>query len=297
MRLWRSRMKCCMNCDLYDIVIVLSVVMDIRTQSGEIAVPEWDPQQYLQFEHERTQPSIDLVSRILFEDPTTIIDIGCGPGNSTQILRKRWPRADIVGLDKSEKMIERARKDHPGQTWITGDASMLETGRQYDIVFSNAAIHWIPDHHLLIPQLFQIVKNNGILAIQVPANNEAPLYKTILNVARSSKWKAFTSECDELITYHNAEYYYNHLVSLTQDIALWETTYYHILESHQDLVAWYKSTAMKPFLEVLPNDDQRVEFEQAVLTGCKEQYFPQSDGRILYPFKRLFFTARKTVRG
>ncbi len=256
---------------------------------------EWDPQQYLQFEHERTQPSIDLVARIPLEGPKTIIDIGCGPGNSTQILRTRWPQADIVGLDISEKMIERARMDYPGQTWMIGDASTLEADREYDIVFSNAAIHWIPGHHQLIRRLFQIVRKDGIIAIQVPANHESPLYKIILNVAQRSKWSAFTSGLEGMITYHSAEYYYNELVSLTKDIALWETTYYHILKSHQDLVEWYKGTAMKPFLESLPTDENREEFEQAVLTECKKQYPLQSDGRILYLFKRLFFTARKTV--
>ena len=260
---------------------------------GEIAVREWDPQQYLQFGYERTQPSIDLVARIPLEDPKTIIDIGCGPGNSTQILRKRWPNASIVGLDKSEKMIERARTDHPDQQWMLGDASMLGTEQTYDIVFSNAAIHWIPDHHILIPRLFQLVSQHGALAVQVPANYESPLYRIILNVAQSSKWSAFTAGCDKLITYHNAEYYYNQLVSLTLDIALWETTYYHILKSHQDLIAWYKSTAMKPFLESLPLDENREEFEWTVLTACKAHYPRQGDGRILYPFKRLFFTARK----
>ena len=208
-------------------------------------------------------------------------------------MRRRWPHADIVGLDKSEKMIERARADHPGETWIIGDASSLTADRKYDLVFSNAAIHWIPDHHLLLPRLYQIVSPNGLLAIQVPANYESPLYKIIWNVARNRKWSAFTSGWDGLTTYHDAEYYYNQLVSFTQDISLWETTYYHILKSHQELVAWYKSTAMKPILEKLPTDDNRDEFEQTVLTECKKYYFPQSDGRILYPFRRLFFTARK----
>lgn len=258
---------------------------------------EWDPEQYLQFEHERTQPSIDLVARIPLEDPEIIIDIGCGPGNSTQILRKRWPHAEIVGLDRSEKMIERARLDHPDQTWMIGDASTLETGRKFDVVFSNAVIHWIPNHHQLIPRLFQIVKKDGILAIQVPANHESPLYRIILNVARSGKWSAFTSGREGLITHHPAEYYYNELVPLTKDIALWETTYYHILKSHEDLVAWYKGTAMKPFLESLPTDNDRKEFEETVFTEGKKQYPLQSDGRILYPFKRLFFTARKAALG
>lgn len=256
---------------------------------------EWDPAQYLLFEHERTQPSIDLVARITLKDPRAIIDIGCGPGNSTNILRARWPHADITGLDKSEKMIERARTDHPGETWILGDASTIEIDRTYDIVFSNAAIHWIPDHHLLIPRLFRLVSQNGILAVQVPANYESPLYRIIQSVSRSRKWAAYTAGCDGVITSHSGEYYYNQLVSLSQDIALWETIYYHILKSHEDLVAWYKGTAMKPILERLPTDDDRTEFEQAVLTECKKHYHPQSDGRILYPFKRLFFTARKNV--
>jgi trans-aconitate 2-methyltransferase len=259
-------------------------------------VREWDPEQYLQFEHERTQPSIDLVARIPLEDPQTIIDIGCGPGNSTQILRKRWPQADIIGLDKSAKMIERARTDYPDQTWIVGDASTLAPDHRYDIVFSNAVIHWISDHHRLLLRLFNIVEKNGILAIQVPANHESPLYRIILNVARSGKWSRFTSGAEGLITYHAAEYYYNELAPLTKDIVLWETTYYHILKSHQDLVAWYKSTAMKPLLESLPADSDREEFEQEVLTECKKQYPLQSDGRILYPFKRLFFIARKIER-
>ncbi len=254
---------------------------------------EWDPQQYLLFEHERTQPSIDLVARIPAGDPRAIIDIGCGPGNSTQILRARWPRADITGLDKSAKMIERARTDHPEGTWIIGDASTVGTDRKYDIVFSNAAIHWIPDHHLLIPRLFRLVNQNGILAVQVPANYESPLYRIIQSVSRDRKWIAYTAGCDGLITHHPGEYYYNLLVSLSRDIALWETIYYHILKSHEDLVAWYKGTAMKPMLEKLPADEDRREFEQAVLDACKKQYCPQGDGRILYPFKRLFFTARK----
>ena len=255
---------------------------------------EWDPEQYLRFEHERTQPSIDLVARVPLEDPKAIIDVGCGPGNSTQILRKRWPLAEIVGLDKSEKMIERARLDHPDQTWIVGDASTLALDRKYDLVFSNAAIHWVPDHHRLLSRLFGIVEKDGILAIQVPANYESPLYKIIQNVAKSGKWGRFTSGAEGTITYHTAEYYYNELAPLTKDIVLWETTYYHILKSHQDLVAWYKSTAMKPFLESLPTDGDRAEFEQSVLSDCVKQYPLQSDGRVLYPFKRLFFIAQKT---
>ncbi len=253
----------------------------------------WDPEQYLRFEEERTQPSIDLVARIPLDDPKSIIDVGCGPGNSTQILRKRWPHADIVGIDKSERMIAKARVDYPGQKWQIADVATLETDRKYDLVFSNAVIQWIPDHDRLIPRLFGFVNTQGMLAVQVPANYDSPLHQIVLSVARESKWSSFTSGCEKLLIYLPAEYYYNLLVSLTPDVVMWETIYYHILRSHQDLVSWYKGTAMKPFLERLPADEMRKEFEQEVLKRSRDHYPLQNDGRILYPFKRLFFTARK----
>jgi trans-aconitate 2-methyltransferase len=254
---------------------------------------EWDPYQYLQFKRERTQPSMDLVSRIQMDDPKTIIDIGCGPGNSTQILLRRWPHADIIGLDKSEEMIQKARQDYPHQRWIVGDATTLGTRQTYDIVFSNAAIHWIPRHDVLLQRLFKIVNENGILSVQVPANQESPLYKSILGVSKNGKWKTFTTGRESAITYHSADYYYGQLSLYSREITIWETIYYHIMNSHQELIDWYKSTAMKPYLDSLPNDESRSEFEKEILIECIAAYQPQRDGKILYPFRRLFFTARK----
>jgi trans-aconitate 2-methyltransferase len=256
---------------------------------------DWNPDQYLQFKDERTQPSIDLVARIRMDYPKTIVDIGCGPGNSTQVLLKRWPRADILGIDSSDAMIQRAREDYPHQKWAVADAANITTRQTYDIVFSNAAIHWIPEHDLLLQRLFQIVNENGILAVQVPANQESPLYKAILRVSRSRKWRAFTNGREESITYHNADYYYGQLVLYAKEIVIWETIYYHIMKSHEELIDWYKSTAMKPFLDSLPNDECRQEFKKEVLHECRTAYPFQRDRRILYPFKRLFFTARKPI--
>ncbi len=255
---------------------------------------DWNPDQYLQFKNERTQPSIDLVARIQMADPQTIIDIGCGPGNSTQILLKKWPHADILGIDISEAMIQRARQDYPNQRWFVADAADLAIGQTFDIVFSNAAIHWIPNHDILLRRLFQIVNENGILAVQVPANQESPLFKSMLRVSRSAKWSAFTKGREGSITYHDADYYYGQLALYTKEIVMWETIYYHIMKSHEDLIDWYKGTAMKPFFDSLPNDESRQEFSREVLIECQTAYPLQRDGRILYPFKRLFFTARKS---
>ncbi|HUL01172.1 MAG TPA: methyltransferase domain-containing protein [Nitrospirota bacterium] len=252
---------------------------------------DWNPQQYLIFKSERTQPSIDLVSRISIENPKTIIDIGCGPGNSTQILSKRWPAADITGIDSSQKMIEKARADYPRQKWELQDASKFNLNQKYDIVFSNATLQWIQDHDLLIPRLFSMVNDNGVLAVQIPANNESPFYKILLKTAQNSKWAAYTADCEKMLTFHNAGYYYNTLCTLTHKLDIWTTTYYHIMTSHKDLTDWHKSTGMRPFLEQLLTERDREEFENEVVRECMMSYPVQRDGKILYPFQRIFFTA------
>ncbi len=256
-------------------------------------MPDWNPDQYLLFENERTQPSIDLAARIDIKKPASIIDIGCGPGNSTKVLRQKWPEAKIVGLDSSSRMIEKARRDFPDMEWITGDAADFPFQQKYDIVFSNAAVQWMPNHEVILPRLFETVENNGVLAVQVPANNESPLHKSLLTVSSSPKWSRYTTGIEKLITYKSAEYYYGLLSTLSQIFRLWETTYFHVMGSQSALIEWYKGTGMRPFLESLPDESSRAEFEDEVLKGCTKYYPMQRDGNVLYPFKRIFFIAYK----
>jgi trans-aconitate 2-methyltransferase len=251
----------------------------------------WNPTQYLKFKSERTQPSIDLVSRIALDNPKSIIDIGCGPGNSTQVLCQRWPEAEVAGLDNSEEMIKKAQADFPKQKWILADAGTFNPGQKYDLVFSNATLQWLPNHEALIPKLFSFCTEKGAMAVQVPANNESPLHKALLAVSDSQKWRGFTSHCEKLFNYRPAGYYYDLLLSLSSKIDLWETAYLHVLESHAGLIEWYRSTGMRPFLERLPDDASRKLFEGEVLEKCQSAYPPQKDVKILYPFKRTFFIA------
>ena len=255
---------------------------------------DWNPDSYLKFRNERTQPSIDLVSRIELVNPSSIIDIGCGPGNSTQVLFEKWPSADIIGLDHSPEMIIKAKSDYPNRKWIHADAAHYDPQETYDIVFSNATLQWIQNHEKLIPRLFSFLKVNGALAIQVPANDESPLHKSLLAVSKNDKWFKFSGDCDRLLNYQSASYYYDILNGLSSKIDLWETTYYHTLSNHQALIEWYKSTGMRPFLERLPDDNYKQQFENEVLGGCRESYKVQRDGKILYPFKRIFFIAYKS---
>jgi len=140
-------------------------------------MPTWSATQYLKFNDERTQPSRDLAARIGIPSPARVIDLGCGPGNSTEVLAHRWPEAAITGLDNSARMIESARAAHPLHRWVEGDIARWAAdsdGEAFDVVFSNAALHWLPDHESLLPRLMRRVAPGGALAFQMPAHDAPP---------------------------------------------------------------------------------------------------------------------------
>jgi trans-aconitate 2-methyltransferase len=193
-------------------------------------------------------------------------------------------------------MIEKAKKDYPDLEWITADASTFAFAKEYDIVFSNAAIQWMPDHDSLVPRLFEAVSFRGALAVQVPADSESPLREALLSVSSREKWSQFTSGAEKLMTYHTTEYYYDILSATRAKFDLWETVYHHVMRSHIELVEWYKGTGMRPFLERLPDDESKRAFEKELLAECRKSYQIRSDRRILFPFKRIFFVAYKNWR-
>lgn len=251
----------------------------------------WNPDLYLQFKEERTQPARDLAARIVHEKPKDIVDLGCGPGNSTQVLRDRWPEADILGVDNSTEMIEKARAYCLQGSWLLADLRDWNPDDSWDIVFSCATLQWIPNHERLIPKVFSLVRRGGALAVQLPANQDAPLHRALLEVARRTEWKDLTSGCEDLIVYHSPAFYYDILSLLSPRVFLWKTSYIHILENHKGLIDWYSSTGMKTYLERLPGEQQKESFRNQVLEACRDSYPVQKDGRILYPFERLFFIA------
>ncbi len=256
-------------------------------------MPDWNPEKYLQFRNERTQPSIDLVSRIQLDAPARIIDVGCGPGNSTQILAQRWPRSSITGLDYSAAMIEKARTDYPGQTWVQGDAAELDRSIKYDLVFSNAALQWMPNHETLVPGLWDMVAPNGALAVQIPRFEEMPASQALRSAANSGKWITLTRNTAALKSYHPIGFYYDILSKFTSRLDMWETRYIHVFPSLQGITDFMHSTAMRPYLDKLPSEENRKIFETEVLEACGEYYSPRSNGSVLFPFHRMFFVAYK----
>lgn len=254
---------------------------------------KWNPNVYLKFQKERTQPSIDLVNRIEFAHPKRIVDIGCGPGNSTNILKKRWKDAEIIGIDNSQQMIEKAKQSYPDGTWILANAYDFHQKNAFDIVFSNAVLHWIPNHEKLVPHLLDLMKPNGVIAIQVPQRQSSQLHNALYETASEPEFSQYTQEARTVLNYQTGEYYYNLFFDKVKELYIWETIYYHILETHDDLINWSKSTAMRPFLEQLPNEEVSNEFLKRIKTRCLKEYKKQSDGRILFPFKRLFIMGYK----
>ena len=254
---------------------------------------DWNPALYLKFDKERIQPSIDLVSRIDVSNPHKIIDIGCGPGNSTQILVQRWPDATIVGADNSPAMIKKASNDYPNQKWLLFDAGKDDIDEKFDIVFSNATIQWIPNHNKLIQRFSGLLNDEGILAVQVPLFFDMALGKSIAEIAEQPKWKAASKGVKELFTIHNASYYYEHLSTYFRRIDIWVTDYYHVMESQVAILEMIRSTGLKPYLERIASDTDKKEFETLILNKIIQDYPSQSNGKALFPFKRLFFLAKK----
>lgn len=254
----------------------------------------WDPKLYLKFGAERTRPAIDLVARIEAEAPARIIDLGCGPGNSTAILRARWPQARIIGLDNDPAMLSTARGADPSVDWQLGDAGHWTAEPVFDVVFSNAALHWLPDHDAVLARWFGALAPGGALAVQLPSHRHSLLHQSIYELAEEPAWRNRMQSAREALTSHSADYYYDVLCRLTPKIDLWETAYGHMMESPEAILAWVRSTGLRPFLQALPDEGERNRFETALLERVAAAYPRRRDGRILFPFHRLFFIAGRT---
>jgi trans-aconitate 2-methyltransferase len=258
----------------------------------------WSPNQYLKFAAERTQPCRDLAARIAVANVRRAIDLGCGPGNSTAVLRERWPDAEFTGLDSSQEMIERARREYPRQQWIQGDISEWAAGNhdashgQFDVVFSNAALQWVDGHATVYPRLLSRVAPGGALAIQIPGNIDALPHRLMREVAATPEWnRRFPPGKVCEWHHHEMEFYYDVLAPAAARLDLWATEYLHILPDAEAIVEWYRGTGLRPFLEVLETDAERQRFAADYLESLRPHYPPRAAGGVLFPFRRIFLIA------
>ena len=254
----------------------------------------WNPNQYLKFADERTQPCRDLAARIAVANVRRVIDLGCGPGNSTAVLADRWPDAEFTGLDSSAEMIERARREYPLQRWHTGEISAWAAAGDatFDVVFSNAALQWVEDHAVLYPRLLSRVAPAGALAIQIPGNIDALPHRLMREVAASPEWRrSFPPGTLREWHHHEMEFYYDVLAPAAARLDLWATEYLHILPNVEAIVEWYRGTGLRPFLNALESDADRGRFLGDYLERLRPHFAPRAAGGVLFPFRRIFLVA------
>lgn len=255
---------------------------------------DWNPESYLKFRKERTRPSVDLADKIEIKNPKKIIDIGCGPGNSTAVLKHRFPNAEIIGIDNSPNMIEAAAKTYPDIEFRLIDASceLDKLGENtFDVVFSNACIQWLPNHSELLAEMMKLLKKNGVMAVQIPVNYDEPIHKIIRSISESDKWRDRLSGTRSIATLSEEEYF-DILSRISSDFSMWKTIYFHRMPSHESIIEWYRATGLKPYLSRLGDNEKQV-LEAQILEELKRQYPLRQNGEIIFRFPRLFFTAIK----
>ncbi|MDF3055948.1 MAG: tam 2 [Rariglobus sp.] len=259
-------------------------------------MPTWNSDQYLKFARERTQPALDLAARIELDAPALVADLGCGPGNSTAVLAQRWPSAALTGIDSSPAMLAAARRDFPGHTWTEHDLTTWTPDQPYHVVFTNAALQWVPDHAALLPRLFGHVAPGGAFAMQVPANAQATPHRLMRELAASTAWRRHFNQPAREWRVESASFYYDTLSSQAAQIELWETHYIHVLPDPAAIVDWYRGTGLRPWLDLLPDDTTRERFLADYLQLITDAFPCQADGRVLFPFHRLFLVAYRPLR-
>ena len=221
-----------------------------RTADTLAAVP-WDPTGYLRFGGPRTRPAIDLLDRVPPVEPDLVYDLGCGPGNSTVLLTERWPRATVVGVDRSDAMLAEARRHVPGALFVLGDLATWKPDRPGDVVFSNATLQWIDDHERLFPRILSWASPGGVLAVQMPRNYRSPSHLAVGEVAASPRWAAHLDGVMRQDPVAEPAVYLDLMAPLVDSIDLWETEYFHVLEGDNPVLQWLRGTLLVPLLDAL----------------------------------------------
>jgi trans-aconitate 2-methyltransferase len=250
----------------------------------------WDPQQYARFSGQRLRPALDLIARIPIEHPRTVVDLGCGTGNVTQILRQRWPHARVTGVDGSPQMLAEARKVEADIAWEQIDVAAWSPPEKIDLIFSNAALHWLDDHPSLFARLCANIAAGGVLAVQMPRNFAAPSHTLMHELASSPPWHDALATLLRPQPVLSPDTYYGLLAPNARSLDIWETEYLQILEGENPVAQWTKGTWLAPLLAALA-PGARAAFESEYRRRVAQAYARQPDGRTLFPFKRLFIVA------
>ncbi|WOJ97194.1 trans-aconitate 2-methyltransferase [Congregibacter brevis] len=260
-------------------------------------INDWNARQYDDFAEQRQQAAIDLVAAIPplrgTTEPAKITDLGCGSGLSTCLLTERWPDAAVTGIDKSPDMLARAAERVPQAKFQQDDIANFKATQPQELIFANASLHWLPDHRKLFTHLAQQLSFGGILAVQMPNTLSEPSHQLMselaLRPAFAEHLSNLKSDREDLLTPMD---YYDALAPVCDEIKLWETHYHHVLDGSKDILRWFASTGLKPYLDMLP-EGERPDFEKQYIDAIALHYPSTSDGKVLLRLPRFFVIARR----
>lgn len=255
------------------------------------AMSDWNPALYARFADERLRPVVDLLARVPLAAPRAIVDLGCGAGASTAPLRARWPEADVLGIDTSPAMLEKAATVVPSARFALADVATWEPDAPVDLLFSNATLHWIPDHARLLPRLMGLLAPGGVLAVQVPDNLDEPSHALMRALAAEAPFaEPLRDAAASRATLLSVEATHDALSPLADRIEFWRTTYFHALSGPDTIVEMVTSAGLKPFVDPL-DGDLRAAFLERYRRGIAAAYPRTASGHVLFRFPRLFFVA------
>jgi trans-aconitate 2-methyltransferase len=242
---------------------------------------------------ERTRPARDLLAQVRLTAPRRIVDMGCGPGNSTELLVARYPDAAITGLDNSPAMLAAARKALPALTFSEADAASWVPDAGVDLVFANAIYQWVPEHLDVLPRLLAAMGAGGCLAVQMPDNLAEPTHRLMIETARSGPWAdRLAAAAAARAPLPPVRAYYDALRPYAAHLDIWHSVYNHVLDGPAAVVDWVRGTGLRPFLEPLTSAEQ-ADFLARYTDAIAAAYPPAADGKVLLRFPRLFIVATR----
>lgn len=253
---------------------------------------DWLPDAYLRFSDERTRPARDLLARIPLKAPELVYDLGCGPGNSTALLREACPKARLVGLDNSKTMLAKARIELPQVQFKEADLATWEGDRNAEVLFANASFQWVPGHASVLLRLLKGLKARSVLALQTPDNLDEPSHRLMRETAENGPWaSALRDAAGFREKIRTPSDYYELLRPYCRQLEIWHTAYHHVLDGVQGIVDFVRTTGLRPYLDPL-DEETRAQFISSYLARLTKAYPEMSDGRVLVRFPRLFLVAQ-----
>ncbi|MBV8763883.1 MAG: trans-aconitate 2-methyltransferase [Hyphomicrobiales bacterium] len=256
-------------------------------------MPDWDTARYKRFEDDRTRPSHELLARVPLSHAELAYDLGCGPGNSTELIIGRFPRARVIGVDSSPAMLEEARRRLPGTPFVKGELSVWTPDEKPDLLFANAVFQWVPDHPVTLKRLFGSLESGAVLAVQMPDNLDEPSHALMRDAAADGPWASRMAKATAARgRLPDPAAYYDLLKPLAASVDIWHTIYHHVLDNDTAIVDWVRSTGLRPFLDALAAGDEQP-FLERYRARLAKAYPPRIDGKVLLRFPRLFIVARR----